>query len=132
MNKRLHWIVLLLLTLEVLAGPQVWAYEPETHQQLTFIAARQFNECVQEHARFERLSALDTRYIVKANVAQADNSVFVRMFRWDYYNRADQTNRSSWGIVETRFHEYFAELTQQARSYMISLYLFLMHLGKRY
>ena len=111
MNKPCLWLILL-LGVEGLLAPRVWSYSPEIHQQLTFIAARQFNRCVQDSGPLQRLSALDTRYIVKANVSQADNNMFVRMFRWNYYNRADQTNRSSWWLVETRFHGHFTELMQ--------------------
>ncbi len=94
-----------------LIGAEVWAYDAGLHQQLTFIAARQYNQCAQIHGGLSRLSALDTRYIVKANVAQADANVFVRMFRWSYYNREDQSNRAMLGVIETRFHERFNELS---------------------
>jgi len=103
--------LILLVAVEALAGVRAWAYESEIHQQLTFIAARQFNACAQDRAGVERLSALDTRYIVKANVAQADPNMFARMFRWSYYNRDDQTNRSAWGVIDTRFHEHFNDLS---------------------
>jgi hypothetical protein len=93
-------------------GASAWGYEPEIHQQLTFIAARQFNRCVQSHPQIERLSALDTRYIAKANVGQADGNFFVRLFRWNYYNRFDQTSRSAWGVIDTRFHDHFSALVE--------------------
>jgi len=109
MKKRFLWLSLLLVAETGCLGV-AWAYTPEIHQQLTFIAARQYNRCVQDTRKFDRLSALDTRYIVKANVAQADTNWFVRMFRWSYYNRADQTNRSAWWLVETRLHGHFTEL----------------------
>ncbi|MEM9620063.1 MAG: hypothetical protein AAF993_00345 [Pseudomonadota bacterium] len=96
--------------------PRVVAYEPALHQQLTFIAARQYNRCAQDDPGLERLSALDTRYIVKANVAQADANVFVRMFRWNYYNRKDQSNRSTWGVIDTRFHDRFDNFTTAMNS----------------
>jgi hypothetical protein len=112
MNKPCLWLIALLVA-DFLVGARAWAYTPEIHQQLTFIAARQFNRCMQDSTQHERLSALDTRYIVKSNVAQADNNMFVRMFRWNYYNREDQSSRSAWWLVETRFHEHFAELVEQ-------------------
>jgi hypothetical protein len=102
-----------LILLAVLSGTlsaRVWGYEPEIHQQLTFIAARAFNNCVQQASSVPRLSALDTRYIAKANVAQAGGNFFVRMFRWDYYNRDQQRNRAALGLVDTRFHDHFDEL----------------------
>ncbi len=91
------------------------AYEPEIHQQLTFMAARQFNRCAEMRPDLEPLSALDTRYIVKANVGQSDSNMFVRMFRWNYYNRADQSNRSTLGVIDTRFHDHFDALTRNLR-----------------
>ena len=101
--NRLHPWLLLLATFEgVCGGVAAWGYEGNVHQQLTFMAARQFNHCVESRPDITRLSALDTRYIVKANVAQADTNVFVRMFRWNYYNRSDQTNRTSWGRRDLR------------------------------
>lgn len=110
MNRLPRWLLCLTALSGCIAPQLVWAYEPDIHQQLTFIAARQFNRCVADHPQITRLSALDTRYIAKANVALADTNVFVRMFRWDYYNREDQTNRSSWGLIDTRFHDHFDQL----------------------
>ncbi|MEM7099226.1 MAG: hypothetical protein AAF541_13270 [Pseudomonadota bacterium] len=93
----------------VYADP-VYGYDGDLHQRLTFIAAKQFNECVQDLPGVDRLSALDTRYIVKANVAQSDGNVFSRMFRWSYYNRDDQTSKTFLGLLDTRFHNRFKEL----------------------
>ena len=91
-------------------------YTGKIHQRLTFIAARQFNDCAQKEERLPRLSALETRYMVKANVAQAETGVFTRMFRWSYYNRADQTGRSAmWGLIDTRFHDHFEALVDETR-----------------
>lgn len=90
------------------------AYEGDIHQQLTFIAARQFNDCARMDEVLPRLSALDTRYIVRSNVAQAETGMFGRMFRWNYYNRADQGHRSFWGIIDTRFHGHFETLVASA------------------
>ena len=105
------WLSIVLLTISSLPNP-AWAYEPNIHQQLTFIAARQFNQCVVDHPEYERLSALDARFMANANVAQADANAFVRMFRWNYYNRHDQSNRSVMGVIDTRFHRRFDELSQ--------------------
>ncbi len=112
MKKFRRWRNLLVLAVVsgVFAPQWSWAYEAQIHQQLTFIAARQFNECVQERSDLVRLSALDTRYIVKSNVAQAEINFFTRMFRWNYYNRQDQTQRTSWGLIDTRFHDHFNQL----------------------
>ncbi len=112
MNRLRLWIILLAALESVGTTSVVWGYEAEIHQQLTFIAARQFNQCVQTLPDIQRLSALDTRYIVKANVGQADTNVFVRLFRWNYYNRDDQSSRSTLGMIDTRFHDHFASLTE--------------------
>ncbi len=114
MNKLYLWTTLAVAFLISSGLPHTaLAYDAQLHQQLTFIAARQYNRCAQFHPELTRLSALDTRYIVKANVAQADANVFVRMFRWNYYNRKDQSNRGTFGIIETRFHERFNELAEK-------------------
>jgi hypothetical protein len=86
------------------------AYEGPIHQQLTFIAVRHFNNCVdQDEARF---SALQTRYMVKANVEQADGGFWRGLFRWNFYNRDDEKPRSLLWIVETRLHRVFEQLVE--------------------
>ena len=92
-----------------LCSALTYAYDGDVHQRLTFIAAKQFNECMQLQGGV-RFSALDTRYLVKANLAQAEGNVFTRMFRWNYYNRDDQTSRTFLGMLDTRFHNRFKEL----------------------
>lgn len=116
MNRLSLWQYSSLLAIASAISGQASAYEDRVHQQLTFIAARQFNECVQGQTEGERLSALDTRYIVKSNVALANTNIFVRMFRWNYYNRNDQTSRSTWGVIDTRFHERFDQLVKDTGS----------------
>lgn len=103
-------LVLLILLVCSLPG---WAYNGPVHQQVTFIAARQFNNCAHVSQQVPRFSALDTRYIVKSNVSQAEANVFVRMFRWNYYNRADQSGRKTWGFIDTRFHDHFEKLVDE-------------------
>lgn len=88
------------------------AYESDIHQQLTFVAAKQFSRCAQGIDGIEQPSALDTRYIVRANVAQAETNLFVRMFRWNYYNRANEENRSAMWMIDTRFHDHFDGLNR--------------------
>jgi len=61
------------------------------------------------------LSPLDVRYVAKANARQADTNVFVRMFRWSYYDRArddDQveSDDSMMWVVDTRFHDHFDDV----------------------
>lgn len=101
-----------LLFLAATFAPNVSALTSETHQILTFIAAREFNSCARAEMSVTRFSALDTRYIVRANAAQADTNFFTRMFNWNYYNRADQTPRTAFGVIDTRFHDHFDDLVE--------------------
>ena len=88
------------------------AYESAVHQQLTFLAAKQLSRCDQT-SDLKPLSALDTRYVVRANIAQADSNVFWRMFRWNYYNRDEAQSRAALGLIDTRFHDHFNGLNEQ-------------------
>ena len=94
---------------------QAAAYSGEAHQQLMFIAGRQYNECVKNTPEW-RLSALQVRYAAKAAVSQADASFLRRMFRWGFYEREQQSPKSTLWVVETRMHEHFNELTEQMAS----------------
>ncbi|MFK7914150.1 MAG: hypothetical protein AB8B93_09570 [Pseudomonadales bacterium] len=87
------------------------------HQELTFIAARAYNSCVeQERLTAQALTPLQVRYIAKTNRRQAQSNVFTRMFRWNYYDRDDQSARSWLWLVDTRFHDHFEELDGRLRS----------------
>lgn len=89
-------------------------YEGRLHQELTFVAARVFNSCVeQERLAARPLTPLQVRYIAKTNRRQAQSNVFTRMFRWNYYDRADQSARSWLWLVDTRFHAHFAEIERR-------------------
>ena len=82
------------------------AYEGAAHQALTFIAAQHFNRCAVE-AGAARLTPLQVRYIVKANVGQTQANVFRKITRWSYYDRAGQNERSALGFIQTRLHRHF-------------------------
>jgi hypothetical protein len=97
----------LLLLVPALAS----AYDPAVHQKLTFHAAKLFNSCVEETG-LERLTPLQVRYIAKANVALADSNFFVRLFRWNYYDRGGQQPRSLLWIISTRIHAQFDGLVE--------------------
>ena len=84
------------------------AYEGEIHQQLTFIAARHYNQCV-EGTREALLTPLQVRYIAKANAAQADRSWWRRLFRWNYYDRSEQSAGRVLWLLETRMHASFRD-----------------------
>ena len=88
------------------------AYGGDVHQQLMFLAARQYNECVKDTPN-RRLSALQVRYAAKAAVSQSDASFLRRMFRWGFYERDQQSPKSTLWVVETRMHEHFNALTTQ-------------------
>ena len=66
-----------------------YAFNGSIHQELTFIAAKQFNQCVSD-SEIPPLTALEVRYIAKANLAQSDLGVLRRLVRWSYYDRKAQ------------------------------------------
>ena len=88
-----------------LAAAPASAYEGRAHQTLTFIAAQHFNRCAGDIGA-TLLTPLQVRYIVKANVGQAEANMFRKMTRWSYYDRAGQGERSTMGI-QTRMHQHF-------------------------
>ncbi len=101
----------LLLSLAIgLGAAEVSAYDGSGHQFLTFLAAKQFNRCV-EGTDVPALTPLQVRYIARANTGLADRSMFARMFNWRYYNRADQSEQSAMWVVDTRFHDHYDELS---------------------
>lgn len=87
-----------------------FGYESDIHQQLTFLAAKQYSKCAELDAELYQPSALDVRYLVRANVAQADAGFFSRMFRWSYYNSSEEEQRDVLGVIETRFQEHYRSL----------------------
>lgn len=93
----------------VLVAGSAAAYDGRLHQQLTFIAAKQFNQCVAD-TDVPRLTPLEVRYIAKTAVAQAERNVFARMFNWRYYDRGREAERSLLWAIDTRFHEHFNEV----------------------
>lgn len=99
-----------LLGVTICGGGHVgaYAYEGPLHQQLTFIAVRHYNNCIDGDDL--RLSALQARYMAKANVKQADGGFWRGLFRWNFYNRDDQKPRSLMWVVETRLHQGFEQL----------------------
>ena len=92
----------------ILSAAPVSAYEGEAHQQLTFIAARQYNRCA-EDTHLARLTSLQVRYVALANANQAEPPWWQRMFRWDYYDRGEQSAGRVLWLFETRMHERFRD-----------------------
>lgn len=91
-----------------LCPPVALAYEGNIHEQLTFLAARQYNRCAEE-THLATLTPLQVRYIAIANANQADAAWWRRMFRWNYYNRDDQSTGKIMWMVETRMHNHFGD-----------------------
>ena len=98
--------------LAAIAAVPARGYEPAIHQKLTFVAAKQLNRCV-SGLKVPGLNALQVRIIAKANTRQADANLFVRMFRWNYYDRSGVGDRDILWVIDTRFHEHFDQLVQR-------------------
>ncbi len=100
----------------VLAGAvlcvPVAAYEGDVHQQLTFIAARQYNQCA-EDTHLRTLTPLQVRYIAIANANQADSAWWRRIFRWNYYNRGNQSPGKFLWLLDTRMHRHFRDTLER-------------------
>ena len=96
------------LALMALWAAQSSAYEGDVHQQLTFIAAQQYNRCA-EDTHLGRLTSLQVRYVALANANQAESPWWQRMFRWDYYDRAGQSAGRVLWLFETRMHDRYRD-----------------------
>jgi hypothetical protein len=98
----------------LLLGTPAAAYDGSAHQTFTFIAAREFNHCV-EGTDIPPLTPLQVRYMARSNVSVADTNLLVKMFRWSYYDRGGQRERSALWLIDTRFHEQFNELVRRLK-----------------
>ena len=107
-----HAALLLIALSTLLASNLLRAYDGSDHQFLTFLAAKQFNRCV-EGTDVPPVTPLQVRYMARANTGLAERSMFARMFNWRYYDRADQAEQNMMWVVDTRFHEHFNELTDR-------------------
>ena len=85
----------------LLAGCAAFAYEGRGHQQLTFVAAMQFNRCVSK-LDVPRLTALQVRYIARAEWRPSR-----KVARWPYYDGRDENRKRLLWFVHTRLHEHF-------------------------
>ena len=101
-----------LYLLALLVSPLAAAYDGKVHQFLTFLAAKQFNRCV-EGTDLPALTPLQVRYIARANASLVDRSIFARMFNWRYYDPADHEAHSFLWLVDTRFHGHYDELADR-------------------
>lgn len=102
----LRMLLVLLLPLTLVAPPAL-AYPAAVHQQLTFLAARQFNRCVE--GKIPAITALQVRYAALGAIEEADAGFWRRTFQWQYYDRGGETERRSLWFIETRLHERFNE-----------------------
>lgn len=90
------------------------AYDGPLHQELTFIAARAFNGCIEEgRLAAKPLTPLQVRYVAKTNRRQSQSNLFKRIFRWNYYDRGDQSAQSWFWVIDTRFHGHFREVNER-------------------
>lgn len=101
--------------LTLLGSAPATAYDGKVHQFLTFLAAKQFNRCV-EGTDLPALTPLQVRYIAKANASLVERSVFARMFNWRYYDPADHEAHSFLWLVDTRFHGHYDELSERLQT----------------
>jgi len=89
-------------------------YIDETRQQLTFLAAKQFNQCL-EGTPLPRLTALQVRNLVRGNLSESDG-LFRQATQWRFYDRSNQsTPRVLWS-VDTRMHARFDALAAETLS----------------
>ena len=95
----------------LLTAPPALSYESDIHQRMTFLAARQFNDCAPALG-LELLTPLQVRYIAKSGVKEADSRT-LRMFRWGFYEREHQASKRLLGLVQTRMHERFQGLLEE-------------------
>lgn len=108
-NRYFSWFARMAAVSLCVMAPHAASYDGKLHQQLTFLAAKQFNRCV-AGTDIPMLTPLQVRYIAKTNVKQADRNVFARMFNWRYYDRGSEAERSMLWAIDTRFHEHFNEI----------------------
>jgi hypothetical protein len=96
----------------VLVAQPSAAYEGALHQELTFLAAKHLNRCLAGTA-IPRVTPLQVRYIARSAVAQASGGWFPSVFRSDYYDRAEQDERTWLWVFDTRLHGRFDEASKQ-------------------
>lgn len=53
---------------------------------------------------------MQVRYLARATVDMADRSVFLRMFRWNYYAPLGYSGRMLGGLVDSRFNGHYNRL----------------------
>jgi hypothetical protein len=107
-----HWaaatVRVLLAAALIAAASSVRAYDPDIHQQLTFIAVKQFDRCI-EGSNLDRLTPLEIRYIVRTNVDSVDGGFFRGMLSWRFYDRSETDDHSLLWVIRTRMNREFQD-----------------------
>ncbi len=107
------WLTQCVVWIAVAFGcTDVRAYEAPIHQQITFIAARHLNACLQGSS-IPPIAPLEVRYVARANVRQEESGWLRGTYRSDFYDRAQQAERNFFFFVDTRVHEQFREIGQE-------------------
>ena len=91
----------------LVASANVYAYDKTVHEQLTFVAARHFNQCVADSTT-PRLTPLQVRFIAKANAQQAEGGFWKRLFPGNYYDRSGESDGRMLWVIETRLHNQYS------------------------
>lgn len=108
MRPSVPLLLLILLPAALLAPTPALAYRDDTLQELTFLAAKRFNRCV-EGTEVPRLSALQVRNLVRGDLSEAGGA-WRHFTNWTFYDRGQQDPRRLLWSIDTRLHERFQEV----------------------
>lgn len=109
MGRRLSQCCSALLLLLLAGG--AWAYVKDSRQQITFLAAKQFNECV-AGTELPRLTALQVRYLVQGTLSEGNPGIVGGSVNWQFYDRSNQATPHLLWAIDTRMHARFDELAE--------------------
>jgi hypothetical protein len=115
MGIRKRWVACVVAFAAALCAQPGAAYDAELHQELTFLAAKELNRCLDGSA-IPRITPLQVRYVAKSAVAQVSGGWFSGFFRSDYYDRAAQDEREWLWMFDTRLHGRFDQLDAQLQT----------------
>ncbi|HSG88729.1 MAG TPA: hypothetical protein VLA56_05930 [Pseudomonadales bacterium] len=110
-SRTLRALFLSILLPVLLAPALAQAYREQTLQDLTFLAAKRFNRCV-EGTPIPRLTALQVRNLVRGNLSEADKNWFRNAANWRFYDRSGQDSRRVLWTIDTRFHDRFDAIVE--------------------
>lgn len=107
---------LLLMVAGLALSDQARSYEPETHREITYLAAKVLTRCLVDapaqtgHAPTEPLfTPLEIRAVANASARHAGGGAWGRPFRWQYYDPLDRPGGMVDWVVSTRFNPEFAD-----------------------